>query len=107
MCSMIGLLATGSMGLGWFAVIGRSRVPSPPAMTTAFNSLRLLPGFPPLGVPSHRRIHGHPACHALALWLTKLRTWVRYRAAAHQYRAVPQPAKAHPMTRATSAGVPV
>jgi hypothetical protein len=30
-------LATGSSGLGWFAVIGRSRVPSPPAMTTAFN----------------------------------------------------------------------
>src|SRR6516165_8154462 len=36
-CSMIGRLATGSMGLGWLAVIGRSRVPSPPAMTTAFN----------------------------------------------------------------------
>src|SRR5580700_10096058 len=36
-CSMIGRLTTGSMGLGWFAVIGRSRVPSPPAMTTAFN----------------------------------------------------------------------
>jgi len=34
---MIGLLATGSSGLGWFAVIGLSRVPSPPAMTTAFN----------------------------------------------------------------------
>ena len=35
-CSMIGRLTTGSSGLGWFAVIGRSRVPSPPAMTTAF-----------------------------------------------------------------------
>src|ERR1700677_3200813 len=35
-CSMIGRFATGSMGLGWLAVIGRSRVPSPPAMTTAF-----------------------------------------------------------------------
>src|SRR5271170_6205420 len=49
---MIGLLATGSSGLGWFAVIGRSRVPSPPAMTTAFNGLRLLSRFPPLGVPA-------------------------------------------------------
>src|SRR5579862_4553616 len=103
---MIGLLATGSMGLGWFAVIGRSRVPSPPAMTTAFNARAAPSRFPPLGVPSHWRIHGPPPCHALALRLTKLRTWVRYRAAAHQYRAVPQPAKAHPMTRATSAGVP-
>jgi len=26
------------MGLGWFAVIGRSRVPSPPAITTAFTA---------------------------------------------------------------------
>ena len=33
---MIGLLATGSSGLGMLAVIGRRRVPSPPAMTTAF-----------------------------------------------------------------------
>src|SRR5215831_19115992 len=32
---MIGLLTTGSSGLGWLAVIGRSLVPSPPAMTTA------------------------------------------------------------------------
>src|SRR5215469_7563353 len=35
---MIGLLATGSMGFGWLAVIGRSRVPSPPAITTAFTA---------------------------------------------------------------------
>ena len=35
---MIGRLATGSRGLGWLAVIGRSRVPSPPAITTAFNA---------------------------------------------------------------------
>src|SRR5580692_5895071 len=35
---MIGRLATGSMGLGWLAVIGRSRVPSPPAITTAFKA---------------------------------------------------------------------
>src|SRR5215470_16011399 len=33
---MIGLFTTGSSGLGWLAVIGRSRVPSPPAITTAF-----------------------------------------------------------------------
>src|SRR3954469_13693065 len=33
---MIGLLTTGSRGLGWLAVMGRSRVPSPPAITTAF-----------------------------------------------------------------------
>src|SRR3954471_4915525 len=33
---MIGLLTPGSRGLGWLAVIGRSRVPSPPAITTAF-----------------------------------------------------------------------
>src|SRR5712692_4771433 len=32
---MIGLLTTGISGLGWLAVIGRSLVPSPPAMTTA------------------------------------------------------------------------
>ncbi len=35
-CSIIGRLAMGSMGLGWFEVSGRSRVPSPPAMMTAF-----------------------------------------------------------------------
>src|SRR5579872_6510028 len=39
---MIGRLATGSSGLGWLAVIGRSRVPSPPAMTTAFKADALL-----------------------------------------------------------------
>src|SRR6266542_6885912 len=36
MCSMHGLPATGTIGLGWFDVSGRRRVPSPPAMTTAF-----------------------------------------------------------------------
>src|SRR5699024_3303203 len=35
-CSMMGLLTTGNSGLGWFAVMGRRRVPSPPAITTAF-----------------------------------------------------------------------
>ena len=36
MCSMQGLPATITIGLGWFEVSGRSRVPSPPAITTAF-----------------------------------------------------------------------
>ena len=36
MCSMHGLPTIGTIGLGWFEVSGRSRVPSPPAMTTAF-----------------------------------------------------------------------
>ncbi len=36
MCSMQGLPAIGTIGFGWFEVSGRSRVPSPPAMTTAF-----------------------------------------------------------------------
>ncbi len=35
MCSMQGLLQTGTIGLGWLLVSGRRRVPSPPAMTTA------------------------------------------------------------------------
>ena len=36
MCSIIGRLAIGIIGLGWLEVSGRSRVPSPPAMITAF-----------------------------------------------------------------------
>ena len=36
MCSIIGSLTSGSIGLGAFEVSGRSRVPSPPAMITAF-----------------------------------------------------------------------
>ena len=43
-CSIIGMLAIGSIGLGWFEVSGRSLVPSPPAMITAFMNLPLLPG---------------------------------------------------------------
>src|SRR5215210_4574768 len=39
MCSMHGLPAIGTIGFGWFDVSGLSRVPSPPAMTTAFISL--------------------------------------------------------------------
>ena len=33
---MHGFPATGTIGLGWFEVSGRRRVPSPPAITTAF-----------------------------------------------------------------------
>ena len=33
---MHGLPTTGTIGFGWFDVSGRRRVPSPPAMTTAF-----------------------------------------------------------------------
>ena len=36
MCSIIGRLAIGIIGLGWLEVSGRRRVPSPPAMITAF-----------------------------------------------------------------------
>ena len=36
MCSMHGLPTIGTIGFGWFDVSGRSRVPSPPAITTAF-----------------------------------------------------------------------
>ena len=33
---MHGLPTIGTIGFGWFDVSGRRRVPSPPAMTTAF-----------------------------------------------------------------------
>ena len=36
MCSIIGRLTTGIIGFGALEVRGRSRVPSPPAMITAF-----------------------------------------------------------------------
>src|ERR1700677_584672 len=100
---MIGRLATGSRGLGWFAVIGRSRVPSPPAMTTAFKGFATPSRFRPLGIPRYRPIHGAatlPTC-GLAVALPRLLTWVRYSIAAHQYRTVPQVAKAQPITRAS------
>ena len=44
MCSIIGRLASGSIGLGAFEVSGRSRVPSPPAMITAFMWVDATPG---------------------------------------------------------------
>ena len=37
----------------------------------------------------------------LAVSLTRLLTWITYSIAAHQYRAVPQVAKAQPSTRAS------
>ena len=116
---MIGLLVTGSMGLGWLAVIGRNRVPSPPAMTTAFNGL--VPPLPGFRIPSlancrsrtahitglARTHHGRAsAVRELALALVKLLTWIRYSIAAHQYSTVPQIAKAQPMTLAVSAAGP-
>ena len=39
---MHGLPTIGTIGFGWFDVSGRSRVPSPPAITTAFTG-RALP----------------------------------------------------------------
>src|SRR5579875_3825905 len=55
-CSMMGLLTTGSSGFGWLAVIGRSLVPSPPAITTALTaSLRSLHDErAPAGLPRPR-----------------------------------------------------
>ena len=35
---MHGLPTIGTIGFGWFDVSGRSRVPSPPAITTAFTA---------------------------------------------------------------------
>ena len=36
LCSITGVPNTGTIGLGDWLLSGRSRVPSPPAMTTAF-----------------------------------------------------------------------
>ena len=44
MCSMQGLPTIGTIGFGWLDVRGRSRVPSPPAITTAFTAAP--PGAP-------------------------------------------------------------
>jgi hypothetical protein len=43
MCSIIGLLAMGIMGLGVLLVRGRRRVPNPPAIIRAFT--RMTPSF--------------------------------------------------------------
>ena len=53
MCSIIGSLTSGIIGLGAFEVSGRSRVPSPPAMITAFMARTV-----PLRQP--RRDRGRP-----------------------------------------------
>ena len=82
-CSMIGLLTIGSSGLGMLAVIGRRRVPSPPAITTAF-----------MTASPHRRLRAIRGCAREAL--TSWRTCTTYRTPAHQYSAVPQIAKAQP-----------
>ena len=42
---MHGLPTIGTIGFGWLEVSGRRRVPSPPAITTAFTP------FPPPGGP--------------------------------------------------------
>ena len=62
MCSIIGALTRGIIGFGAFEVSGRSRVPSPPAMITAF--MRQPPGSG-LGLasasPRHRDVQdGRP-----------------------------------------------
>ena len=44
MCSIIGRLTSGAIGLGWFDVSGRRRLPSPPAMMTAFIGIDPTPG---------------------------------------------------------------
>jgi hypothetical protein len=41
MCSIIGLLAMGIMGLGMLLVRGRRRVPNPPAIIKAFTGSSL------------------------------------------------------------------
>ena len=55
-----------------------------------------------------RRLAGAPPSHGAALptsarapRLTRILTWARYNIAAHQYRTVPQVAKAQPITRAS------
>ena len=57
MCSMQGRPATVTIGLGWFEVSGRSRVPSPPAITTAFKRRPLLMAD---GRSLVARFGGHP-----------------------------------------------
>ena len=57
-CSIIGMLAIGNIGLGWLEVNGRSRVPSPPAMITAFTT-----ATPPAGRGVRRPAPcGPPGC---------------------------------------------
>src|SRR6202789_2701282 len=67
MCSIIGRPTSGSIGLGRFEVCGRRRVPSPPAMITAFIRRSLAPSCgspgpsydaPPGGAPRPQGVPG-------------------------------------------------
>ena len=68
-CSMIGRLTTGSSGLGWLAVIGRSRVPSPPAIDHRPHGAARRPAPGPRTGPAQRR-----TCQAYARPATQYRT---------------------------------
>ena len=61
---MHGLPTIGTIGLGWFEVSGRSRVPSPPAITTAFT--RRSSSEPPV-VPAQRTARRRPAASPSAI----------------------------------------
>src|ERR1700722_13441131 len=100
---MIGRFTTGSSGLGWLAVIGRSLVPSPPAITTAFTAAGLLSRRASRHVPGR----AHPAVTPVAAVpppgpgpASNRLACTRYSTAAHQYRALPQIAKVQPATLA-------
>ncbi len=56
MCSIIGRLAMGIIGFGWLEVSGRSLVPSPPAMITAFTTRPPAVAGPPA---AKQRTAGH------------------------------------------------
>ncbi|GAA2230066.1 MULTISPECIES: hypothetical protein [Kitasatospora] len=54
---MIGLFATGNSGFGMLDVIGRRRVPSPPAITTAF--ITGASSFAVVDPGIHQTVSGH------------------------------------------------
>src|SRR5262249_43721474 len=103
----------GSIGLGWFAVIGRSRVPSPPAITTAFTARRTPfpderahPGRGPAAQPGGAPPPATPVWPGLPPRSSRA-VCARESPAAIQYRAVPQIPIDQPATRAISGTVPV
>ena len=103
---MIGRLTTGSRGLGWLAVIGRSRVPSPPAITTAFTVRSLRVAFTLIGARVagvHSRGPDWSQRAGRRVRLAGLGVWDQVEAAAHQYSALPQITNAQPMILAISA----
>src|SRR5439155_10458455 len=59
MCSIIGRPTTGSIGLGWLLVSGRSLVPCPPAMTTALMAGMIAAGVGCLPSSPDGRHHVH------------------------------------------------